>query len=164
MDLAKCHSAKFVKLTAVYKQLDKKHIYIHLKKKSLKCSIHKHNHLANNDCLYVHNSYTYCLYVHNSYAYCLPVHNSYTYCLDIHNSYTDPPKSLTLIQMYWLTGRKTQMYWLTGRKTPSYLPPKPTQGWCWNVESCCQQKNMDDEKQIETQWAKNWSTPLWAII
>ena len=118
MDLAKCHSAKFVKLTAVYKQLDKKHIYIHLKKESLKCSIHKHNHLANNDCLYVHNSYT--------------------YCLDIHNSYTYPPKSLTLIQMYWLTGRKTQMYWLTGRKTqmywltgrktPSYLPPKPTQG------------------------------------
>ena len=33
---------------------------------------------------------------------------------------------------------------------------------CWVVLST--DKNMDDEKQIETQWAKNWSTPLWAII
>ena len=44
--------------------------------------------------------------------------------------------------------------------------------WTWVCSECVEKcwvvlstdKNMDDEKQIETQWAKNWSTPLWTII
>ena len=44
--------------------------------------------------------------------------------------------------------------------------------WTWVCAECVEKywvvlstdKNIDDEKQTETQWAKNWSTPLWTII
>ena len=50
------HKAPFltrVKLTALYKQLDKNHIYLYFNKQNLKYSIyHKHNHLAKKNYLH----------------------------------------------------------------------------------------------------------------
>ena len=56
IDLIKRHFLARVKLIALYKQLDKNHIYIHFDKQNIKYSIYpKHNHLkTNNKYSYIH--------------------------------------------------------------------------------------------------------------
>ena len=57
--LIKHHSRTRVKLTALYKQLDKNHTYIHFNKQNLECSIcHQHYHLANNKYSYIYTTPT----------------------------------------------------------------------------------------------------------
>ena len=56
IDLIKGHFLTRVKLTALYRPLDKNHIYVHFDKQNLKYSIyHKRNHLkTNNNYSYIH--------------------------------------------------------------------------------------------------------------
>ena len=53
--LIKLHSLTGVKFIVLCKQLDKNHIYIHFNNRTLSIVLyHKHNHLANNDYLYMY--------------------------------------------------------------------------------------------------------------